>query len=509
VADRHLEAVFTDDGDDPTNTPPQDRDAERAVLGAMLRDPDTITTVWDIIQADDFYHPRHELIAAELYTARARLEPTDHVSIVDRLRKSKNLTRAGGPAYIHELYNGALITTNADYHADIIRRHAERRRLIETGTRIAALGWSEHADNIADAVTQATTQLATIVRPIPGLDTPTHPWEPVDLTDILENGEDEEQPTVLARTDGVRLLYPAAIHAVAGEPESGKTWVGLEACRQELLAEHDALYVDWEDRAGRVVARLIQLGVPKALIRERFHYIRPMTALDPIGAAHLDRWAERSTVCIIDGITEAMTIHGLSLMDNEDAAKFLHLLPRRVADLGPAVLQIDHVVKDSDRQGRWAIGAGHKLAGLDGAQYGIKIAEPFGKGKAGRARITIGKDRPGSVREHAKGSVIAELVLDSTQHVHALTLRLDEPTGTPRGDDGEARPTYLMEQVSRVIERTPGLTGRGVEELVKGKRDYIRLALKTLVIESYVLTEQNGQAVHYTSNIPFRKDPDE
>ena len=511
---RHLEAVPPeppDDGGAPT--PPNDPTAEQAVLGAMLRDRQTVLEVTELLDAPHFYSPRHELIYTTIRRRMGRLEPIDPHLVADDLRRTGNLNRCGGPAYLHHLYDhGIAVPTDAALHyADILRDLAGRRRLIAAGQRITQLAYTPSDQPLADLHTTALEQLDrdTILTPIPGVDddTPNHPWAPQDLTNILDHGEELQQPTVLQRSDGHHLLYPTAIHSIAGEPESGKTWVALIAAVQELREGHHVTYVDFEDRAGRVIPRLVNLGATRLQILERFHYIRPITALDPAGGAQLDAVAKLSTLAVIDGVTEAMTLHGLSLMDNEDAARFLDLLPRRLADHGPAVLQIDHVVKDSERQGRWAIGAGHKLAGLDGAAYGVKVIEPFGRGKAGRARITINKDRPGAVREHANGSIVAELVLDSTGN--ALLARLDEPTTAPRGPDGELRPTHLMEKVSQVVEEHPGTSGRQIEAAVKGKAEYIRLALKTLVIEGFITTENGPRgAVYYHCETPFREDPD-
>ena len=59
----------------------------------------------------------------------------------------------------------------------------------------------------------------------------------------------------------------------------------------------------------------------------------------------------------MDGITEAMSLHGLQLQDNNDVARFMVMLPRRFARTGAAALLIDHVTKDRETRGRYAIGA--------------------------------------------------------------------------------------------------------------------------------------------------------
>jgi hypothetical protein len=74
------------------------------------------------------------------------------------------------------------------------------------------------------------------------------------------------------------------------------------------------------------------------------------------------------------------------------------------------VALLDHVTKDAQGRGRYAIGAQHKLASIDGAAYSLEVVRPFGRGLTGVARIDVTKDRPGFVRSFAVGgSHVAEL----------------------------------------------------------------------------------------------------
>jgi len=494
--------------DEPHDPAPQDRQAEMAVLGSLLADPKITAEVTALLQPRDFYLPRHEIIYAALVDAYRALDPTDPIAIADRLRASGVLKKAGGAAYLHQLVQGVPITANATYYADMVKERATMRRLLEAGTRIAQMATSDGQGEPHDIVARASAMIVAVAEGATHSDDPAlHAWEPYDLEEILAVGDNPEQPTVLARQDGICLLYPGAFHSVAGEPESGKSWIALLAAAQELRAGASVTYVDFEDRAGRVVGRLLSLGVTPERILKRFHYIRPMSPLDPVGRAHLDQAAANSSLVVLDGVTEAMTLHGLSIDAQDDAAKFIHMFPKRLADLGPAVVQIDHVVKNADNQGRFAIGAQHKLAGLDGAAYIVKVIEPFARGKVGRARITVSKDREGAVREQANGHTIGELVIDSTGAT--LSCLIEAPAHASRNDDGTFRPTILMERCSRFLETNPGSSGKQVEAGVSGKQTAKRDALRILTIEGFVTTEPGPRgAVLYTSVNPYREDQD-
>jgi hypothetical protein len=175
--------------------------------------------------------------------------------------------------------------------------------------------------------------------------------------------------------------------------------------------------------------------------------------------------------------------------------------PRRVARLGPAVLILDHVGRDKEARGRFAIGAQAKLAGLDGAAYSMSVIDPFGRNKTGRARLQLRKDRIGYVSEHAIGDKrdIAEIV--ATSDGERVTIELNPPQ-----DPAAWLPTYLMEKVSEVLEAMPGLSVRQIEQHVDGRADWIRKANFGLVSKGYVRTEAGSRnsTLHYSVN-PYRE----
>ncbi|MCL4368328.1 MAG: AAA family ATPase [Actinobacteria bacterium] len=184
-------------------------------------------------------------------------------------------------------------------------------------------------------------------------------WQPVDLSDVLSGSWVPPEPVVGQRSDGVGLFYPGKVHTVSSESEAGKTWLLLSACVDELLAGRHVLYLDFEDDEGGVTQRLLGLQVTADVILERFHYVRPTEALG--AGIHLDDLrhlldAHSPSLAVLDGVTEAMTLHGMDPLSNKDIAMFGRMLPRRIADLGPAVVCLDHVVKSAESRGRYAMG---------------------------------------------------------------------------------------------------------------------------------------------------------
>jgi len=126
-------------------------------------------------------------------------------------------------------------------------------------------------------------------------------------------------------------------------------------------------------------------------------------------------------------------LHGLDPLSNPDVERFFEMLPRRLARRGLPVLLTDHVTKDREGRGRYAIGAQHKLAAIDGAAYSLAVVRPFGRGLAGAALLTVTKDRPGYVRQAAgPGGRIGELRVASLEEGR-VTVGIEPPTASETG----------------------------------------------------------------------------
>lgn len=324
-------------------------------------------------------------------------------------------------------------------------------------------------------------------------------WAAVDLAALLDGQELEERPAMLARTDGAHLAYRRRLHAIFGEPEACKGWLALHSAAEQLAAGEHVAYIDFEDTASTALDRLAALGVDPGSIIERFHYVRPDEPLTDAGWRDLtDALDPPPSLAVIDGVTDALTMHGLDLADNGDVARWLKLLPRRIVSTGAAVLLIDHVTKDRETRGRYAIGAQHKLAGADVA-YGLEVIKPFGRGQEGRVKITLKKDRPGHLRQHAESGHIADMRLASgPDGAVEIELRAPERTGDT------FRPTTLMERVSKAIEAEPGLTKTGIRTAVEGSSAGKDQALQVLAAEGYIEGRQEGQARRFRSVRTYR-----
>ncbi|MDY0811625.1 DnaB-like helicase N-terminal domain-containing protein [Kitasatospora purpeofusca] len=131
-------ASFDDDhAVSPNGTPPNDLDAERAVVGiCMALGRPAIDAARAVLDAGDFYRPAHETIWRAILDLTFEGAPTAAVAVADRLRGDGALERVGGVNYLVRLAAEAPPSAdNADYYAAIVRRESELRKLHATGIR--------------------------------------------------------------------------------------------------------------------------------------------------------------------------------------------------------------------------------------------------------------------------------------------------------------------------------------------------------------------------------------
>lgn len=121
---------------DIRKVPPQNLEAERAVLGAILMDNETVFTVMEILEPAAFYQPSHRLVFSTMLELSERGEPIDIVTLVDRLRSAGSLDQAGGPDYIPTLADEVPTSAGVANYAKIVKEKAVLRNLIETSTGI-------------------------------------------------------------------------------------------------------------------------------------------------------------------------------------------------------------------------------------------------------------------------------------------------------------------------------------------------------------------------------------
>ncbi|MET8134662.1 AAA family ATPase [Streptomyces sp. NPDC005251] len=337
-------------------------------------------------------------------------------------------------------------------------------------------------------------------------------WQAQSIDDVLEGTYERPRPAVGRRDDGIGLFYPGRMNTVISETEGGKTWLALTVALQEMNKGNHVLYIDFEDDRGGVVGRLLVLGGNADVIRARFHYVRPENRPTPADLVDLAQLLElKPTLAVVDGVTEAMSLYGQDILDNKGTASFGRELLRPLKTSGAAVVTLDHVVKDRDKQGRNPIGAVHKINGLDGVLYMLENVQPLGIGLVGRSRVRIGKDRPGQIRRHGlpnkNGTFwLMDMVVTSRDEDFA-EVNLYPPIQDAEPDQVAAKKEQADREEAEIKERqgkilaalsraSEPLTGNGIADRVGGRASTTRRALVRLVDGGQVVAERgSGRSV--------------
>ena len=145
----------------PERVPPQNIEAEQAVLGAMLIKKEAIIEVQEILQPDDFYREAHRLVYEAMLELSGNDEAVDLVTLTEQLRKSEQLEKIGGLPFITQLANAVPTAANVGYHAKIVKEKAELRNLINAATKIASAAY-EDTDSVENIMDEAEKSILAV-----------------------------------------------------------------------------------------------------------------------------------------------------------------------------------------------------------------------------------------------------------------------------------------------------------------------------------------------------------
>ncbi len=214
-------------GEEFERTPPHDLAAEQCVLGGMMLSKDAISDVLDVIRAQDYYRPAHQIVHDVILDLYGRGEPADAVTVAAELTRNGDIGRMGGAPYLHTLIASVPTAANAGYYARIVRERAILRRLVEVGTRIVQLGYAGDGD-ADDLVDRAEAEIYGVTDRRVSEDY-------LPLSEIMPGALDEIEaigsrggtlagvPTGFADLDALTNgLHPGQMVVIAARPAMGK-----------------------------------------------------------------------------------------------------------------------------------------------------------------------------------------------------------------------------------------------------------------------------------------------
>jgi len=137
--------------------PPQNLEAEMALLGSILVDREIMAVVGEIVHPSDFYAHVHESIYQAMVQLYDRGEPLDKITVSEELRRRNLLEKVGGLSYLSSLMDTVQTADSATYYAKIVKEKSTLRGLIHAGTQISQIGYESEED--VDAALDKCEQL--------------------------------------------------------------------------------------------------------------------------------------------------------------------------------------------------------------------------------------------------------------------------------------------------------------------------------------------------------------
>jgi hypothetical protein len=304
-------------------------------------------------------------------------------------------------------------------------------------------------------------------------------WLPLNLADL------PDKPPILptlGAIGGIGLLYPGKRHVFSGPQESAKTLAAYLLALQVIRQGGRVALLDFEMGAYDARARMADLGATS-------QDLAALLYVEPDDPANVDRIALliglSPNLVIIDAAAGAYAVQGLDDNKRADVETLTTLYIRSFWKHGIATIMLDHVVKNTETRGAYAIGSERKVGGAD-VHLGFSVITPISRGHTGLYKISTHKDRGG----YLKRGTLAEMELSSDPETHAITCQLRP---AEEHEPGQVwMPTKVMQHISEVLERATEPVSRNHVCLeVGGKRAVAITAIDHLVRLNYV-TETAG-----------------
>lgn len=222
--------------------PPQALEAERAVLGGVLLEPEAATKAVEIVSPEAFYRPAHGMIFRAMIALFMRREPIDVMTLSEELRKSGVLDEIGGIAALTDLVDSVPTAANIDHYAKIVLDKYILRQLIRASGEISGECYrsSEPSDTVLDRAEQKIFKISEY-RVSQGF---------IHIKDILKERFEEIQRVHETRKSVTGLpsgfidldkytagFHPGDLVIIAGRPSMGKTSFALNISQHVGLAE--------------------------------------------------------------------------------------------------------------------------------------------------------------------------------------------------------------------------------------------------------------------------------
>ncbi len=242
---------------------PHSREAEEAVVGSVLINPEAYYDVADFLTADDFHIHRLRWIWEAFTALHEQRTPVDMLTVTEELDKQDRLAEVGGPAFLTTLVNNVPTSLHAEAYGRLVQQGSIRRRLLDAANKIAKVAYQEEI-NVETAIDEAEKavfsasehRLSTDLQSIKAVLSDYY-----DRVEEMSRRSDEIYGVPTGFLDLDRLLMgmqPSDLLIIAGRPAQGKTSFLMSVAKNaaQLNKKHVAVF-SMEMSNEQLVQRLL------------------------------------------------------------------------------------------------------------------------------------------------------------------------------------------------------------------------------------------------------------
>ncbi len=254
--------------------PPQDLEAERSVLGAIMLDKNAIIKVADILRPADFYHPAHQKTYDAILELFDQGKPIDILTLTHTLKEKKWLKDVGGTDFLTNLVASVPTSAHVAHYASIVKEKKVRRDLIEASSLINEKAFeARDFETLLDDVEQKIFGIAQHSRPQKFIhlreDLPLA-YERLEKLHRGEKGSFRGIPTGFGQLDTILSgLQHSDLIILGARPSYGKTTFALDIARQVSIAGKSVGIFSLEMSRDQVIDRIISAQAEIPLWRLR------------------------------------------------------------------------------------------------------------------------------------------------------------------------------------------------------------------------------------------------
>jgi len=222
--------------------PPQNIEAEKSVLGALMLNKDAIINVANLIRQGDFYKDDHNLIFEAMIELYEKNEPIDVLSLSNRLEEKGQIEKIGGSSYLTNLVNAVPSSANIVHYAKVVQKKSTLRKLIVAASEILELGYKEDEDveKVLDKAEQKLFQVSQKYLKQDFIPIRSILEAAFNRIDELHKGDHKLRgiPTGFPDMDNILAGFQKSdLVILAARPSIGKTTLALDFARQIAVKE--------------------------------------------------------------------------------------------------------------------------------------------------------------------------------------------------------------------------------------------------------------------------------